>query len=273
MSSKRKNLLLLVSLFLLFSSTAYTQNINEELLVAARKGDAATVKALLAKGADVNAKFRYGATALSYVADKGHIEVAKVLLEHGADVNVKDTFYGATPIVWAAGKGHAQIVGMLLDKGADGREGALLTGVREGHIEVVKVVLEKGGLKAETLSSALASAEKNKRAEIAEMLKKVGAAPPPEANFQVDLETLKSYAGVYKNQEGIEITFSVKDGKLTATPPGQPPLVLGALDKTTFKPAALEGVTAIFNIEGGKVIGFTLKQQGTNDQVFKKSGQ
>jgi hypothetical protein len=162
---------------------------------------------------------------------------------------------------------------MLLDKGAGGKEGALLTGVREGHIEVVKVVLERGGLKAETLSSALASAEKNKRAEIAEMLKKAGATPPPEANFQVDPETLKSYAGVYKNQEGVEITFSVKDGKLTAAPAGQNPIMLGALDNITFKPAALEGVTAIFNIEGGKVIGFTLKQQGTNDQVFKKSEQ
>src|SRR2546425_543398 len=66
-------------------------DINEKLLTAGRKGDAEAVKALLAKGADVNGKTRYGATALSYAADKGHLEVVRILLDHGANVNVKDT--------------------------------------------------------------------------------------------------------------------------------------------------------------------------------------
>ncbi len=40
------------------------QALNDQLYEAARKCDAAEVKALLDKGADVDAKFRYGATAL-----------------------------------------------------------------------------------------------------------------------------------------------------------------------------------------------------------------
>lgn len=72
--------IILLSLALLLSLTICAQDLNEELWTAARKGDAAAVKALLAKGADVNAKFRYGATALSYAADKGHLEVVKVVL-------------------------------------------------------------------------------------------------------------------------------------------------------------------------------------------------
>ena len=48
--------------------------LNDQLWEAARKGDAASVRALLDKGADVNARFRYGATALSYAADKGHTQ-------------------------------------------------------------------------------------------------------------------------------------------------------------------------------------------------------
>ena len=68
---------------------------------AVRKGDAAAVTALLDKGADVNAKFRYGATALFKAAERGNTEVVKVLLARGADVTVKDTFYGATAMTWA----------------------------------------------------------------------------------------------------------------------------------------------------------------------------
>ena len=53
--------------------------IIEELWAAARAGDPARVTAALDKGADVNAKTRYGATALTFAADKGHIEVVKLL--------------------------------------------------------------------------------------------------------------------------------------------------------------------------------------------------
>ena len=67
------------------------QALNEQLYEAARKGDAAEVKAALDKGADVNAKFRYGATALFKAAERGNTEVVKLLIERGADVNVKDT--------------------------------------------------------------------------------------------------------------------------------------------------------------------------------------
>ena len=55
-------------LFVLVPATARAGDVNEELISAARKNDLATVKALLDKGADVNAKNRYGATALSYIS-------------------------------------------------------------------------------------------------------------------------------------------------------------------------------------------------------------
>ena len=59
---------------------------------AVRKGDLALVTSLLDQGADVNAKFRYGATALFKAAERGHVEIVKLLLARGADVTVKDTF-------------------------------------------------------------------------------------------------------------------------------------------------------------------------------------
>src|SRR6266851_7571982 len=76
---------------------SWTQRDTTELIdpffAAARKGDARTVRAMLAQGVDVNAKTEYGATALSFAADKGHLDVVKVLLRYNADPNIKDTFY------------------------------------------------------------------------------------------------------------------------------------------------------------------------------------
>ncbi len=262
---------LLLVIFLL--PAACVADINEDLWAAARKGDAKAVKELLAKGADVNAKFRYGATALSYACDRGHLEVVKLLVENGADLNVRDTFYGASPLSWAASKGHADLVRYLLDKGADaGKDAALRMGISGGHTDIVEAALKRGGFSPEALTAALAQATKAGRAEIVELLKKAGAKEPPKADFQVDAETLKSYAGVYKAADGPEITLQVKDGKLVGAPAGQPQVTLGAIDKTTFRPLELEGITLVFQSEGGKVVGFTFRQ-GNNTQVFKKAEQ
>lgn len=266
---KRSRVILPLSFVFLFAFSAPAQDLNQQLWEATRKGDAEAVKSLLAKGADVNAKFRYGATALSYAADRGHLEVVKVLLDHKADVNVKDTFYKATPLVWAAQKGHVAIVAALLDQGAEGRDTALMIGAGEGNAEMVKAVLERGQLDAAILSNALAAATRSKHAEVAELLTKAGAKPPAPANFQVDAETLKTYAGVYKSDAGFDITVTFKDGKLYAQPTGQPALPLGATDKTNFKPEGLEGVTLTFTSENGQVSGITLKQ-GTNNLMLKK---
>src|SRR5262245_45626385 len=88
--------------------------LNDHLYEAVRKGDASAVTALLDKGADVNAKFRYGATALFKAAERGNLEIVKILLARGADVGVKDTFYGATAMSWALDGGHVDIVNTLL---------------------------------------------------------------------------------------------------------------------------------------------------------------
>ena len=68
----------------------------DALSEAARRGDAAKVKQLLDDGVDVNTKFRYDRTALSFAADRGHLEVVKLLSSAAPTLNVKDTFYNAT---------------------------------------------------------------------------------------------------------------------------------------------------------------------------------
>lgn len=270
MSTRRMALLALV---LLCPLSASAQDANEEFLAAARKGDAAAVKALLDKGVDVNAKTRYGATALSYACDKGHVDVVKLLIERGADVNAKDTFYGEVPLGWALSKGHAPIVKLLLDKGAAGIERALIQGVQGANVEVVKVVLEKGGVKQELLNNALvrASSGSNKESgnkEIIDLLKKAGAVV---AEVSVDPEILKSYAGVYKNEQVGELTVEVKDGKLRGKLAGQDWFTTSAQNKNTFSIVEVEA-TITFDSPADKVTGFTLKQSGATF-VFKRVEQ
>ncbi len=261
--------LLPLVLLLAHVAAAQTNAINEQLWEAARTGDAATVTALLTKGADVNAKFRYGQTPLFKAAERGHTEVVKVLLANGADVNVTDTFYRATPLTWAVDKGHVEVVRALLDKGAKGIDNVLLAGVGNGNIEMVKLALAKGGLSAETLSAGLAEATNEKRTEIAELLKQAGAQPPPKADFTVAADKLKSYEGTYKPERGGEIVVAVnKDGKLAATAQGTT-YTLGAFDNVRFRLVEIEGINITFNVEADKVTGFTLKQ-GTNTQLYKK---
>ena len=241
------------------------QELNDQLFEAVRKGDAAAVTAALDKGADVNAKFRYGATALFKAAERGHVDVAKILLDRGADVKVKDTFYQATAMTWALDNKHIGVVRLLLEKSKEDVEDVLLTGTREGNQELVQVALDQGNVKPETLTVALAVATQEKNAAITEILTKAGAKPP----LQVDAATLQLYAGKYKGEPGPEVTITVQDGKLMVAGFTRQPQPLMALDNTTFRPIAFGGITLTFNVEADKVTGIAFKQ-GANTTQLKR---
>ncbi len=133
---------LIISIFTLLALVASACAADESpLFEAVKKGDKAEVEALLAKGADVNAKDRHGKTPLHQLAEhpgddalfietiraqgldpspflwKGK-EIAELLLTKGADVNAKDKD-GNTPLHWAIFHGHTGLANLLLDNGAD----------------------------------------------------------------------------------------------------------------------------------------------------------
>ena len=248
------------------------QDLHEELFAASRKGDAAAVKALLDKGADVNAKWRYDTTALLMASGRGHLEVVKLLIERGANVNVKDTFYGQTPLSSAAQRGSTDVVALLLAKGAEGRDGALLAGVANKNLVLVKTVVASGGLKPETLTEAVSRAATAKETAIVEVLKAAGAVEAPKPEAVVDAAILQRYAGTYRNEGGMEFVFSVKEGRLQGGPPGQN-VVLNAFDNTTFQPGDLYGVRIIFHPEKENVTRLTLDQRGNKQAFTRVEGQ
>ena len=91
-------------LFLSAVSAAGADTREEQFWQAARDGDVARVRALLADGVAVDSKTEFDCTALYFAANSNHPEVVRVLLEAGADVNVRDNSYGFTAISMAGSK-------------------------------------------------------------------------------------------------------------------------------------------------------------------------
>ena len=247
------------------TATPSKQELNDQFFEAVRKGDAAAVTAALDKGADVNAKFSYGSTALFKAAERGHTEVVKILLARGADVKVKDTFYGATAMTWALDNNHFAVVKLLLEKDGGDVDDVLMQGARGNNAELVQIALDRGGATPATLTAALAMASADeKAAAIVEILKKAGAQPP----LQVDAAILQTYVGKFRGDPGPEITIAVKDGKLFANV-GRDSFQMMALDQTTFRPLAFAGITLVFNREADKVTSISFKQ-GPNTTQLKR---
>ena len=76
---------------------------------AAERRDQSAVRALLAKGADVNAAQVDGTTALHWAAYYDDAEAAALLVKAGANVNAANR-YGVPPLVLASTNGNAAIV-------------------------------------------------------------------------------------------------------------------------------------------------------------------
>jgi ankyrin repeat protein len=247
----------------------------EQLQDAARKGDAAAVKKLLDEGVDVNTKFRYNATALFYACDHGHVEVVKVLLDHGADMSLKDTFYGFTPLMLATGPAqkktpaHTEIAKLLVQKGAPDKEVALTSAVEDGDMALVKVVLDSG-IPAGKLTDAFEAAKSANKPDIVALLEKAGAKPYDD--FKIDPALLAKFAGAYKSAAGNDLTVVVTGARISigqaAAPPGQRLMMIATGDKA-FK-GMRAPVTITFQVEGDKVVSFTLTQGSNPATVYTR---
>ena len=202
--------------------------------------------------------------ALSFAADRGNSEVVKMLLDAGADVNARDTFYGMDAMSQALNKKHTAIVRMLLEKGAANSEGVLRFGVEQNSLELISASLEKGGLRPDSLTAAVALASKNSRVEMVELLKKHGATQP----IAVETALLDQYAGTYKAENNPDLRFQRQNNTLEAASGGQT-FVLLALSADTFRAEEFEGITLQFLSEAGRVVGAMLRQ-GKNETRYKK---
>ena len=119
------------------------------LFAVARLGCEPEARALLDRGAAVDAKDREGATALGRAAQAGKIGVAALLLDRGAAVNAR-AVDGSTPLFYAAEADRAAMIRLLIGRGADpniaGRKGIrpLAAAAYDGSAGSVELMLKHG---------------------------------------------------------------------------------------------------------------------------------
>ena len=119
------------------------------IVLAASKGNANIVDALIEKDADLNAMNRVGQTALSRAAYFGHEQIVVQLIAAGADINLAGEKYKLSPLISASNAGHARIVRQLVEAGASIDEQDVMNGftplmfaVAYNHPAVVKELIK-----------------------------------------------------------------------------------------------------------------------------------
>ncbi|MDG3497417.1 MULTISPECIES: ankyrin repeat domain-containing protein [Pseudanabaena] len=127
---------------------------NATLLRAVMSGDLASAKVALLRGANPNAKDKYGATVLVIASSKSYLDIVQLLLEHNADINGRDPFernyYYLTPLMAAVEEHHIEMIKLFLSKGAkvndapDEGVAALDIAIEKNHADVVKILLQAG---------------------------------------------------------------------------------------------------------------------------------
>jgi ankyrin repeat protein len=117
-------------------------------MYAALHAGAPVMKLLIERGADVNGKNSFGATALMWAA--GDREKVRLLVERGAAVNAAAASGRTALAVAAAYPGNVATVRLLLDQGADpkakpGRAGGpVVSAAIAGDAATLKLLLDKG---------------------------------------------------------------------------------------------------------------------------------
>ena len=118
------------------------------LIIATEKGYEEIVKALIAAGADVNAKNEYGRTALFQAAcKKDRVKIAYLLVKAGADVNTVNG--GRSALSMAASYSHIGVMKALvmgkvdIDKPDDGLT-PLFYAIRDNREKSVRFLLKHG---------------------------------------------------------------------------------------------------------------------------------
>ena len=187
MVMRKESALLSVLVALGLTAGAGAATPEPEVIVAAKAGDVAAVRALVERKADVNARETDGTTALHWAVRVESQPTVDVLVKAGADVNAVNR-YGVTPLAVAAKAGRAAVLEALLKAGARIKEAEaglpegqtlLMHAARVGDVASLRVLLAAGtaidARETRTGTTALVWAAADDRAAAVRLLAEAGA--------------------------------------------------------------------------------------------------
>ena len=203
---------------------------DARVVEAAAAQDTEAVRALIDRGADVDAPWADGSTALLWAAHWGDLDMADLLLAAGADVNAADD-HGVTPLERAAENASLEMVEKLLAAGADANAARasgltpLMVAARTGSLPVVETLLASGAVvnarTGATNGTALMWAVAGSHAGVAHALLDAGAEPATStadgftpllfaaANGDIPMAEALIAAGVDINDTGADGTHAL----------------------------------------------------------------
>ena len=203
---------------------------DTRVVEAAAAQDGETIRTLIDQGAEVDAAWADGSTALLWAAHWGDLDMADLLLAAGADVNAADD-HGVTPLDRAAENTSLAMVEKLLAAGADANAARasgltpLMVAARTGSLPVVDALLASGAAvnarTGATNGTALMWAVAGSHADVTAALLDAGAEPATStadgftpllfaaANGDIPMAEALIAAGVDVNDAGADGTHAL----------------------------------------------------------------
>ncbi len=266
--------------------------LGQDIIDAAKSGDALRVKSLLLKNPGlINATDGgLGATALHWACIYGRKDVTSVILSYNPDVN-REELHAGTTMHWAAHFDDGEVIGWLLDHEADidhvnnyGRT-PFLVAARRGCTEVIDILFKRGA-KIETKlrdgSTALHIAAKNGHIDAVELLLSIGVDKNSKDNqgetykdvlfsrpkiISVEPELYDSYAGIYERENGALLDIRKENNHLYYYAYGKDELL--PISKTYFIRHAELGYFTFIKDEEGDVKEVIFKIGNTESRAKK----
>jgi TolB-like protein/ankyrin repeat protein/class 3 adenylate cyclase len=144
----------------LYAKAVRLDPFSSPLHAATERGEADTVKKLIAEGIYVDSKNYQGRTALHLAAFKNYGAIARLLIEAGADIEIRSRIishqfrdYGSTPLILAVRTGSTEVVEVLIAAGADvnvrdlfarDRWAVLHWAAELGHLDIATLLVANG---------------------------------------------------------------------------------------------------------------------------------
>lgn len=151
---------------------------------AAGDGNQGLLEKILTDAADAHVPIKTFGDALAAACANGHENIVRLLLGNGVDASLSGRMYGV-PLKTAAAYGHDTIVALLLnengvyiDASGEHESTALAVACSKGHIDTVKLLLDRGADANATVgsdSNVLDEAYKLGHLDICQLLRDAGA--------------------------------------------------------------------------------------------------